>query len=135
MPDEPKHRSAHAICQQQWAAALASYERAALSYRPIRSAFERTERRYFSSKKRGEAPEEITQREIELDEATDDEHRFGIALYATARALLCTPAPDLAGAIRKLELMRDLDWDEDSVPILLADLNRLQARHVDGGQQ
>jgi hypothetical protein len=132
MVDDQNDR-ADRIELRQWTEATAVFEKAEAAYRPIRDAFEFMERhRSTLAKFRDEKPDaEIAQLECQFGEEaiSSNEGRYLRLHCAALRTLLVTPAPDLAAVICKLELIRDHDWDEETGPIILADLQRLRARY------
>ena len=136
MDEDHSFRRSQAIDQQQWAEAQAQYQLADATYQAIRTIFNRTETRYFAFKKSSSelSPEETERimRQIEMGDAKADEHHYGRAFYVAVRTILGIPAPDLAAVIYKLELIRQHSWDEETAPLILADLKRLHARNADG---
>lgn len=130
-----------------WSAALTRYDRSEADYNTAVSAFGDAEERYFALRGDtsrptcslpGETREGLLERRAAYMEQEERWHVQSGWHDAEARiektspvhdaalaALLTTPAPDLAAALHKLELVREWRSDVRDVDHVLADLRRL----------
>ena len=135
--DEPPRRQLRDY-RRQWSEALIRYRNADAAFAPVRAAFDAAERAWFAARSQNEQMSEEAlgqlRDRIGLDKACDDERRYGDALDAAIRALLNTPAPDLAAVICKLELIPEPHLDEDVGKPILADLKRLHGGAMGEGR-
>jgi hypothetical protein len=112
-----------------WCEAVVRYGEAEAAYLAIRDVFNRAEGvRSAILKERGEVtePEKAAlARQTQIEEIEADHAKSLKRWCAAMREVLNTRAPDLAGVIWKLELVREIEWDEDIDWMILTDLKRL----------
>jgi hypothetical protein len=122
-----------------WSEAVARYREAEAAYLAIRDVFNRAEGvRSAILKERDELtePEKAAlARQAQIEEIEADHARSLKRWCAAMREVLNTRASDLAGVIWKLELVREIEWDEDIDWMILTDLKRLDVGSRKSGRR
>lgn len=124
---QTRRRLPHTEPTDPWGRALADLHEALALFRPVQAAFNKAESAWFAVRNERTADHDAVQHyaKARLDEATEQERRFGNALFDAASTLYRTPAPHLEGLIEKIEMVRKIGYDGSVEQLVLQDLRAL----------